>query len=275
MRFKIGEFSQISRVPAKTLRYYDEIGLFAPAEVDRFTGYRTYTAEQLPRLYRILALKDMGLSLAEIARLLNEEVSPAELRGMFRLRVAEARREAAEAQARLARVAIRLNQIEQEGKMPDQDIAIKQIGPQRVLLARQTVTSVMAVGALIGKCGAAMQQQGVVPAGPPMTLYYDEEFNPNEMHVGAAFPVPANVARDVPLADGEVMAVTTLPALAAAACTIHHGPYDTLEQTYAMIGQWIADHGYVVIGPLREVYLSMPAAEGLPVTEIQFPVQQG
>ena len=151
MRFKIGEFSQISRVPAKTLRYYDEIGLFSPAEVDRFTGYRTYTADQLPRLNRILALKDMGLSLAEIARLLDEAVSPAELRGMFRLREAEARREAAEAQARLARVAIRLKQIEQEGKMPDQDVAIKEIAPLRVLAIRQTAPTVQDTGRYHGR----------------------------------------------------------------------------------------------------------------------------
>ena len=61
--FKIGEFSKFSQVPVKTLRYYDQIGLFEPAKVDRFTGYRYYSASQLPRLHRILAMKDLGLSL--------------------------------------------------------------------------------------------------------------------------------------------------------------------------------------------------------------------
>ena len=61
--FKIGEFSKLSQVTVKTLRYYDEIGLLKPAEVDRFTSYRYYSARQLPRLHRILALKDLGLSL--------------------------------------------------------------------------------------------------------------------------------------------------------------------------------------------------------------------
>ncbi len=41
----------------KTLRYYDEIGLLRPGEIDRFTGYRYYSADQLHRLNRILALK--------------------------------------------------------------------------------------------------------------------------------------------------------------------------------------------------------------------------
>lgn len=65
--FKIGDFSRFSRVSVKTLRYYDEVGLLKPAKVDRFTGYRYYSAEQLPRLNRILALKDLGLPLEEVS----------------------------------------------------------------------------------------------------------------------------------------------------------------------------------------------------------------
>ena len=54
--FKIGDFSKLSRVSVKTLRYYDELGLLKPAHVDHFTGYRFYSADQLPQLNRILAL---------------------------------------------------------------------------------------------------------------------------------------------------------------------------------------------------------------------------
>ncbi|MEJ2047981.1 MAG: MerR family DNA-binding transcriptional regulator, partial [Dehalococcoidia bacterium] len=45
---KIGDFSRLSRVTVKALRYYDEIGLLKPVEVDRFTGYRYYSLDQLP-----------------------------------------------------------------------------------------------------------------------------------------------------------------------------------------------------------------------------------
>lgn len=63
---KIGEFSRLARVPAKTLRYYDEIDLFKPAHYDEDTRYRYYSVEQLPHLYRIVALKGLGLSLDQI-----------------------------------------------------------------------------------------------------------------------------------------------------------------------------------------------------------------
>jgi DNA-binding transcriptional MerR regulator len=52
--FKIGDFSRLSQISVKTLRYYDEIGLLKPSKVDQFTGYRLYSADQLPRLNYIL-----------------------------------------------------------------------------------------------------------------------------------------------------------------------------------------------------------------------------
>jgi len=115
--FKIGEFSRLSQVPVKTLRYYDEIGLLRPAEVDDFTGYRHYSADQMPRLNRILALKDLGLSLAQIGELLDGDLPAEQIRGMLRMKQAEVKDRVKEEQARLDRVERRLNQIEQEGAM--------------------------------------------------------------------------------------------------------------------------------------------------------------
>lgn len=271
--FRISEFSKISRVPTKTLRYYDEIGLFSPAQVDQWTGYRSYAAEQLPRLNRILALKDMGLTLAEIACLLDEELSPEELRGMFRLKQAEMAREVADAQARLARVANRLHQIEQEGTMPQQDVVIKEIEPLYVLMVRRTAPTPDHVGTFLGESFAAMQQHGVAPAGPPMVIFYDEEFQPTDMDIATAIPVVPSVKDAVPLGGGKELMPQTLPA-AHVASIVHHGSYDTFEGTYAIIGRWIAEHSYCIVGPVREIYLSPPSENGHPVTEIQFLVEQ-
>ena len=63
--FKIGDFSKLTGVSVKTLHHYDELGLFKPVHVDNMTGYRYYSFEQLPRLNRILALKDLGFSLED------------------------------------------------------------------------------------------------------------------------------------------------------------------------------------------------------------------
>lgn len=66
--FKISEFSRFTRVSVKMLRHYDEIGLLRPAHIDPVNNYRYYSADQLPRLNRIIALKDLGFSLSEIGK---------------------------------------------------------------------------------------------------------------------------------------------------------------------------------------------------------------
>jgi DNA-binding transcriptional MerR regulator len=82
--FKIGDFSKLSQVSVRMLRYYDEQGLLKPARTDRFTDYRYYAADQLPRLNRILALRDLGFTVDQIRRLLDEAVTSEQER---RLRV--------------------------------------------------------------------------------------------------------------------------------------------------------------------------------------------
>jgi len=95
--------------------------------VDRFTGYRYYSADQLPRLNRILALKDLGLSLEQIAPLLRDKLTVEQMRGMLRLKQVEAHARVREEQDRLARVEARLRQIEEEGKMPTYEVVIKKV----------------------------------------------------------------------------------------------------------------------------------------------------
>ena len=64
--YKIGEFSKLVKVPVKTLRYYDEIGLLQPDEVDEFTGYRYYSENKVKDYQMINLLKSVDFSLNEI-----------------------------------------------------------------------------------------------------------------------------------------------------------------------------------------------------------------
>ena len=102
--FRIGEFSQIARVSGRLLRYYDSIGLLRPQRIDPETGYRYYSAGQLQQLNRILALKELGLSLDQVARMLDDKVSATEIRGMLALKKAELEQSLAEEAARLRQV---------------------------------------------------------------------------------------------------------------------------------------------------------------------------
>src|SRR6266699_3056976 len=114
---KIGEFARVGQVSIATLRHYDQCGLLKPNALDPDTGYRYYSLDQLPRLHRILALKDLGFPLDEIAQLLEQDLSLEQLRGMFKLKQAHIQQVIDVEQERLRRVAARLRQIEQEGIM--------------------------------------------------------------------------------------------------------------------------------------------------------------
>ncbi|GGG12974.1 TrmO family methyltransferase domain-containing protein [Paenibacillus aceti] len=69
--FRIGEFSKLTQVSIRMLRYYDETGLLKPAQIDNQTGYRHYSVEQIPVLQKIIMLRDLGCSVAEIAKQYN------------------------------------------------------------------------------------------------------------------------------------------------------------------------------------------------------------
>ncbi len=97
----IGDFARLGQVSPRMLRHYDEIDLLRPDRVDAVTGYRLYDVRQLGRLHRIVALRDMGFGLEQIAQVLSEEVSVEELRGMLRLRRAQIARTVEEEQGRL------------------------------------------------------------------------------------------------------------------------------------------------------------------------------
>ena len=134
--FRIGEFSQIARVSGRLLRYYDSIGLLRPQRIDPETGYRYYSAGQLERLNRILALKELGLSLDQVARMLDDKISAAEIRGMLALKKAELERSLAEEAARLRHIESRLTQIEQQGSLGDYDVVVKSSPATPVLSTR-------------------------------------------------------------------------------------------------------------------------------------------
>src|SRR5215469_2663679 len=104
---KIGEFAQVVHVSIATLRHYEKVGLLKPAVLDPDTGYRYYSLDQLPRVHRLLALKDLGFSLEQIAQILEEALSLEHLRGMFTLKQAQTQQMIDIEQARLARIAAR------------------------------------------------------------------------------------------------------------------------------------------------------------------------
>jgi DNA-binding transcriptional MerR regulator/effector-binding domain-containing protein len=267
---RIGDFSRISQIPVSTLRYYDDVGLLKPIEVDRFTGYRYYTFDQLPRLNRILALKDLGFSLEEIARMLGDDLPADQLRGMLRLKRSEMREQVQEAFARLERVETRLKYIEQENMMSTY-VVQKKVEPMLIAGVRGVIAAPPEQKPLWDELVCGMENQGVF-TGPCFALYHSEE---PQWDIEVCWALKTRVKPS-----GQIK-VYELPAVATMASVVHNGPFVTIGEAYKVILKWIESNGYRVTGPCREIYLHSPelTAAGVSqtdpsnVTEIQFPME--
>jgi DNA-binding transcriptional MerR regulator len=270
---RIGDFSKLSRVSIKALRLYDEMGLLKPVEVDRFTGYRYYEFDQLPRLYRILALKDLGFSLEEISRLLEGDVSVEQMRGMLKLRQAEIRQQVQEETARLERVELWLREIEQEDSVSKYDVVIKKIEPVMVASVRGVVPTPPDQRSLWDELIGYLQQESARMIGPPMAIYHDPEWKERDWDIEVVMPITDNIA-----SEGRVQ-IHDLPGTEKMACVVHTGPFATIGEAYDALARWIDQNGYQIVGPGRELNLRLPEKLGdqndpNTVNEIQFPVEK-
>ncbi len=271
---KIGDFSKLSQISIKTLRFYDEKGLLKPGQTDRFTGYRYYSVDQLPRLNRILALKDLGFSLEQIRQAMTENLTTVELRGMLRLKRAEAEQAVEKERGRLERIEARLRQIEQEKTMSKYDVVLKKINSITVVSARDVIPAYGDIGRLIGEVFTFLGKRGVQPAGAPFAIWHDHGYK--DTRVDAELAVPVNDAAAGALVDEGNIKIYRMPE-EQMACVVHQGSYSDFGLAYGALGEWVETNGYRICGANREIYLSGPESSKDPayyITEIQFPVEK-
>jgi DNA-binding transcriptional MerR regulator len=275
MLLKIGDFSRLCQVSIKMLRHYDDLGLLKPAQVDRFTGYRYYTLDQLHRVNHILALKDLGLSLEQVANLLDNNIAPEQIQIMLRLKRAELQQLVDDTQARLERVDLRLRHIEMEDKMPDYEIIVKRIEPQRVLSIRETAPTVSDIRHLFEEVNRAVQEHSVKSIAPWIAMYHHQGYRESDMDLEIAIPVKDSVDLTLALDHGRHMTTCTIPAIETAVSVLLKGNYNAIGDVYAALSRYIHTNGYDYVGPAREVYIRGPEQSGDAdeyLTEIQEPV---
>ncbi len=268
--FGIGEFARHGQVSIRMLRHYDAVGLLRPARVDALTGYRSYAARQLARLNRIVALKDLGFTLAQVHSILDEKVGSEELHGMLRMRQAELQERVASDTARLVQVRARLDIIEREGAMPTDEIVIKRIPAVRVAELTGIAESFepTSIGPVIGPLYDELMYQlhkaGIAPAGPGIAYYENRASGDVLVHAG----VPVDVE---PVA-GHSFSIVDLPALERAATIVHRGNMDGVMAAVQTLAQWIDANGFRSAGYNREVYLEFSQDRDAWVTELQEPL---
>ena len=264
--FGIGAVARLGGVSVRTLRYYDEIGLLRPVWTDPNTGYRWYEADQMRRLHRIVALRDLGVRLVDIGRLLDDDVSIDELRGILLLRRAEAHDRMTAEATRLARVEARLDQLKEE-PMTEYDVVVKRTDPQWVIAVSETLGGVEEIGDAQGRMWprlhAILDRLGVEFHPPSIAV----ERGTGPIELTTALPVPDDV-RD----PGDGAEAFELAGLERAATTVMHGGFD-FHGAYQAVRDWIEQTGERAAGESREIYLDCDGPRDTWVVEIEFALE--
>jgi DNA-binding transcriptional MerR regulator/effector-binding domain-containing protein len=267
--FTIGEFSRISGITVKALRFYHEQQLLIPTSIDPQSGYRYYHESLIERAHAIVYLRELELPIESIRQILADaQDDDAQLIASLQKHKKEI-----EQRIRALKKAVRsLDQFIQNERQ------VKTVSAQVSYDIQEKSVDPMLIAGIRAKgkysdCGKRFGQIcrsfGRLCSGPPMTLYYDCEYKENDADFEAC--VPVKQAKTV-----EGISVREIPG-GRAVTLLHRGPYDQLHASYAKITAYVKQKGYAVAGPTREIYLKGPGMifRGNPkkyLTEIQFPI---
>jgi DNA-binding transcriptional MerR regulator len=268
--FSIGEFSQISGLSVKTLRFYDEKGLLKPANVDAGTGYRFYNAASVERARMVARLRELQFSLDDIQRVLAQCEDDSQLVSHF------------QTQLRAIRERLRVDQKTAkalEAAIASEAGAAAMVQARRFQVEEKTVEPLLVAGVRMtgryDECGRGFGTLGRTLgrhiAGKPLCLYFDGEYRDEDANFEPCFPL----RREVAAPDG--VSMRTLPA-ERCLTLIHQGPYPQLGRSYKIILSELKRRGFVAALPSREIYIKGPGMifKGNPknyLTEIQIPLK--
>lgn len=270
----IGEFSKVCEVSTKTLRYYDEIGLINPDEIDPENGYRYYSIRQLKKMLLINRLKSYHFSLEEIKAILELEETQSEEKLMFTLN-----RKRREIQEKLTAFEYTLKQMSNDllnlekgisimSYLDNIEVQLVETKAINILYLRQMLSSndyALGYGKYFSKLYEKIATEKLTLLGTPMTIYHSPEYNPAGNDTEFAIPIEETVkgTRDLP---GGLCAKSVLK-----------GSYPELTSVYARLREWVENEGYELKKPPYEIYLIDPNQATVPedlVTEVYFPVKK-
>jgi DNA-binding transcriptional MerR regulator/predicted transcriptional regulator YdeE len=267
--FGIGEFSRITGLTVKALRFYHEQGLLVPSYVNPATGYRSYNAADAERARVIRQLKEFQFPLEQIRRILEECRDETDVVGWLERQ----RRTLAERLDRDRALVASLDRIiAEERKAIDMtrqatlEIEEKDL-PGLLVAAIRMRGRYSDCGKGFARLGRAL---GRLIAGRALCLYYDGEYKEDNADFEPCFPVRQK--KEI-----EGISFHELPG-GRCVSLVHQGPYEQLGRSYEKILAYVQQKGYALVLPTREVYIKGPGMifRGNPknyLTEIQIPIK--
>lgn len=251
------------------LRYYDDAGLIKPERIDKFTGYRYYSESQLPTMWKINTLKDMGFGVAAIGEIMKCGEDPQAMETLLLLHKAELQEEAQTIESRLRLLDTALERLRKGSKMK-YDCILKEIPERYVASVRQTIPKYESEGLLWHILFSETAGQNMVPAGTASAILHDKEFKENDVDVEVQIAVKGTYQ------DTEHVKFKTEPAMQVVSATFK-GSYEQFSEVYAALAGWVSGNGYEFCGPMIDIYHVSPHETQNPsefVTEVCCPVMK-
>jgi effector-binding domain-containing protein len=212
-------------------------------------------------------LRDLGVPLAEMRDLLADDVSVEQLRGILRLRQAEARVRLAAQTDQLRRVEIRLSQLE-EGPMSGYEVIVKRLDPMHVVAASEELAGYDSIGPACGRLyprlHAALAERGIEHDGMSLAVYEDTGNEDRPLRLTTALPVPDGIT-----VEGDGFATIDLPAVERAATTVVRGAPERFHDAFRALHEWVERAGDRATRFERELYLDCDGPRDTWVTELQ------
>lgn len=254
--FQIGEFSKITQVSVRMLRYYDSNNLLHPAYTDEQSGYRMYTAGQIDRLNKIVRYRDLGFGVKEIAQLLQINCSD-ELNEMLRKKLEETKLEIAAKQTMLDNLESMLHDTNFTDINLNIQIVLKNIAPYHVLFMRKRVENYYCEGEMWSEftpyCAG-------LEANSAFTIYHDTDYREEDVDIELCLRIDeesfAELSKKYPAstADGTVIGVRTTREFALVASFMVYGPYSNISKAYKEFAYWLENHPeYALEGESRQI----------------------
>jgi len=268
--FKISEFSRLSRVSLKTLRYYDQIGILKPGRVDQDTGYRYYSADQLLELNRILIYKELGFTLPQITQLLQEDITLENIQGMFKLKRSEIQQVIDTEQAKLARIEERMQLIETEGQAETgQEVRFKSEGAKSFLFQKACGRE-EDIPELFRQFDQLLtKEMRQLAQGPQVVLWKELHGTEDEFEFEVGYFVTGE-----PLLPLDSFQLRTLPPEPMMATLAFRSNSHFAGTACVYLASWIEKNNYQIKENeySREIYLPLSPEQDAQFIEIQIPI---
>jgi len=262
VEYSIGDFSKISRLGIKTLRYYHEIGLLIPTRIDKFSSYRYYSEKSLARVQTIIRLKELDFPLEKIKEILDNNKDDQSLIQYMQEQLEAVNRQIDEYASIRGKIESFIR-LETEIPVPVREPENKEV-PEIFIASIKYKGRYDDINEHMTRLFDVFQS---VITGPSFCLYHDEHNADENMNIECCVPI----SRKIPAAGFKF---TTLPAVRMVSI-MHEGDYSTLWKSYQKIIDFLNKKDFPILPPIREIYLRgkgmiLPGDPEKYLTEIQF-----